>query len=120
MGNIIPYLRPETITEADRSYLRLRSGLSPKGTQLIVESSPPDTLAYTDPTGWGAATLTVTYDAKALFNIDDATIYNWALKDVNANFEEKGGQVLHPSLTQVQFSFEIAPGTSTYQIVGAR
>lgn len=120
MGNIVPYLRAETITDADREYLQTRQGLSAKASQLIVESQPPTLLSYVDTTGWGAATLTVTYDAKALFNIDDATRYNWLLKDVNAGYVNQGGQITHPTPTQITVSFEIEPGASTYQLVGAR
>jgi hypothetical protein len=120
MGRIVPYTREETLTEADRVYLTTRAALSPQANLLVQKSEPPSNLSYVDADGWGAATLTVTYDAKALFNIDDATTYEWSLKDVDDSYTTKGGSVTHPSLTQVQISFEIAPGASTYQLVGAR
>ena len=120
MGNIVPYLRTETITDADREYLSQRVSLSPKANELVVTSSPPQNVSYTDDTNWGAATLTFTYDAKALFNIDDATQFNWQFKDADNGFVSTGGTITHPSLTQVQVSFQIEPGASTYQLVGSR
>lgn len=119
MGRLVPYTRAETLTEADRQKLRL-TPLSVQSASLLEESGENTPLTYLDTSGWGAATLTQTYDVKALLNVDDATQLTWTFHDANDGFTQKGGSVTHPSNTQVQISFEIPPGASTYQLKGAR
>lgn len=119
MGNIVPYIRAETLTEGDRQKLRL-TPLSAQSALLLEESGDNTPLTYIDATGWDANTLTKTYDVKALLNVDDATQLAWSFLDVNDGYAKKGGSITHPSPTQVQVSFEIEPGASTYQLKGSK
>lgn len=118
MGNIVPYIRAETLTEADREYLRTQT-LSTKATQYLVEAEPGN-VSYLDTTNWGAATLTHTYDVGTLIGVVDATQYAWEFRDASDNYSKKGGSIEVLSATSVRVSFEIEPGASNYQLLGLR
>lgn len=118
MGNIVPYIRAATLTEQDKAYLRTQT-LSTKATQYLEESQP-FTVSYLDADNWDANTLTHTYDVGALLGVTEATQYNWTFHDAGDNYKRKGGEIEVLSNTTVRVSFEIEPGASTYQLLGAR
>lgn len=119
MGRIVPYTRGDTLSDAEIQYLQ-RYALSVKAASLIASAGTTAPLSYMDATGWGAATLSVTYNVKQLLNVNDATVINWRFLDADDNYTEKGGTITHASPDEVTVSFEIPPGASTYQLVGSR
>lgn len=69
-----------------------------------------------DPTNWDGNTKTVTYDVSA--SITDARKMIWDLKDTSNNYQSVGGEIDHPSATQVRVTVAIELANGTYDLVG--
>ena len=73
-------------------------------------------ISVEDASNWDGSTKVHTYDVSAL--TDDARKMIWALKANGDNWKDMGGEIDHPTATQVRVTFGVDIASGTYTLVG--